>query len=142
MLHLLITATVIWTIDQAKIIERNGTFESASREPCAATASRREEVVHAAAGYRGWFAATTCNTLCTRVGSRSDHAHTINGPQWSLLVAVPSTPLRRGGSRHGRCGAHLSAIAASTVAQTNDTPAQRSSWPLKHATCAALELCK
>lgn len=124
-------------------LARNGTFESTSREQCAASASRREEVVHGAAGYGGWFTATMHNALCTRAGSRSDHVHTINGPQWSSLVAVPRTPLRRewgGGSRHGHCGAHLSAIAASILAQTNDSCAQRSSGPLRHATCAALEL--
>lgn len=91
--HLLITAAVVWTINQAKIIEQNATFKSTSREQCAASTSRREEVVHGAAGYGGWFTATMHNALCTRVGSRSDRVHTINGPRWSLLVAVPRTPL-------------------------------------------------
>lgn len=64
--------------------------------------------MHGAAGYGGWFTATMHNAFCTRVGSRSDHVHTINGPQWSSLVAVPRTPLRgEGGSHHGHCGAHL-----------------------------------
>lgn len=87
-LHPLVTAAVIWAINQAKIIEREDTFESASRERCAASASRREEVAHGAAGYGGWFTATMHNALRTRVGSRSDHVHTINGPQ-SSLVAIP-----------------------------------------------------
>lgn len=85
-LHFLMIAAVIWAIYQAKIIEKNGTFESTLSRPV-----MNDVLLHImrrwhAQRWRLWRLVYNNNAHCTCVGSRLDCIHATIGPCWSFVL--------------------------------------------------------
>ena len=80
-------------------------------------------LMHIAPDYGSWFSPKMRNSSSSWVGSRSDHVLTTNETLQSSFGSVPRPPLQGGLGTlvWSAFGAHLSAIAAFTPAQTNRT---------------------
>lgn len=86
--------------------------------------------MHSAADYGSWFSPKMISTFCSWVCSRSDHVLTTNEPLQSSFESVPRPPLQAGLGTlvWSAFGAHPSAIAAFTPAQTNRTKGGNELW--------------
>ena len=86
-------------------------------------------IIRSAADYGSWFSPKMISTFCSWVCSRSDHVLT-NEPLQSSFESVPRPPLQAGLGTlvWSAFGAHPSAIAAFTPAQTNRTKGGIELW--------------
>lgn len=120
-LHLFIIAAITWATYQSKIIEQNGTFESASRQRLVYNVLPHvmQRWVQRCRLWRLVYSnsAKACCIFCTL-----DRVHATQGPRQSSPVAVSF----QGASWYSCFGAYLSTIAVFTQAQMNCTCAQSS----------------
>ncbi len=79
--------------------------------------------MHSAADYASWFSPKMRSSFCSWVCLRSDRVLTTNELLQGLFESVPRPPLQGGLGTlvWSTFGAHLSAIAAFSPAQTNRT---------------------
>ncbi len=78
--------------------------------------------MHSAADYGSWFSPKMCSSFCSWVYLRSDRVLTTNGePLQGSFESVPRPPLQGGPLVWSAFGAHQSATAPFSPAQTNHT---------------------